>query len=50
MFFPETDATTTGVNPSKLNVLITFSEDLGAGAIVTVDTYSWVVPSSAVTV
>ena len=50
MFVPETEATTTGINPSKLNVLITFSEDLGAGAIVTVTTYSWVVPSSAVTV
>ena len=36
MFVPETEATTTGVNPSKLNVLITFSEDLGAGAIVTI--------------
>ena len=30
--------------------MITFSEDLGAGAIVTVTTYAWVVPSSAVTV
>ena len=33
MFVPETEATTTGFNPSKLNVLITFSEDLGIETI-----------------
>ena len=50
MFVPETEATTTGVNPSKLNLLITFSEEFGVVATFTITTYSCVVPSSAVTV